>query len=73
VFFDTSSSLSFLSVEKAESLIEKFGVEKFMFGSDFPMWVHEKELEYFLQLDLTEEQKEKILFKNAEDLYNLKD
>ena len=73
VFFDTSSSLSFLSVEKAESLIAKFGVEKFMFGSDFPMWAHERELEYFLQLDLTEEQKEKILFKNAEDLYNLKD
>ena len=71
VYFDTCSALPFLKPEKAVALIENFGVEKFMFGSDFPMWQHEKELELFLKLQLTDIQNKKILYKNAESFYNI--
>lgn len=71
VYFDTSSTLFSLSSEKANLLIEKFGAEKFMFGSDFPMWTHENELKRFFNLKLSKEDNEKILYKNAIKFYNL--
>ena len=54
--------------EDAKKIIEAHGYEKFLFGSDFPMWDHSEELERFNKLDLTPEQKEAILYKNAQKL-----
>ncbi|MBQ9513571.1 MAG: amidohydrolase family protein [Clostridia bacterium] len=71
VFFDTSSSLAFISKEKAVSLIKKFGVEKFFFGDDFPMWDVKEEIKRFDALSLTEREKELILSKNIEDFLKL--
>ena len=71
VYFDTSSTLEWLPVEKANAMIRKHGVEKFLFASDFPMWDHEGELERFNRLDLTEEEREMIFHKNAEKLLKL--
>lgn len=65
VYFDTSSTFWKLSFEDCNRLIKKHGYEKFFFGSDFPMWDHEKELANFNKLDLTAEEKEAILYKNA--------
>lgn len=65
IYFDTSSTLWKLPIEKANMMIKKHGAEKFFFGSDFPMWDHEDELQRFNQLDLTQEEKEMILYKNA--------
>ena len=36
------------------------------------MWDHKEELERFNQLDLTEEEREAILYKNAMKLLNMK-
>ena len=69
VYFDTSSSLFQLDKAEAVSLIRYFGYEKFMFGSDFPMWDHKEELARFDALDLTESQKELILHENFEKLF----
>ena len=41
------------------------GIEKFMFGVDFPMWEHDKELERFYGLRLSDSDNEKILYQNA--------
>ena len=71
IYFDTSSTLEWLPVEKANAMIRKHGVEKFLFASDFPMWDHEGELERFNRLDLTEEEREMIFHKNAEKLLKL--
>lgn len=71
VSFDTSSSLAFLNPDKAALLIEKFGADRFMFGSDFPMWEHKAELERFLNLKLGKVINEKILFKNAKAFYGI--
>ncbi|AUS95670.1 amidohydrolase [Clostridium thermosuccinogenes] len=71
VFFDTSSSLFWLDSSTAVSMIRKHGVNKVLFGSDYPMWSHEEELERFLNLGLTKEEREFILWRNAARLLNL--
>lgn len=71
VYFDTSSTLWKLPVEKANEMIKKHGYKKFLFGSDFPMWDHEDEFERFNQLDLTVEERDAILYKNAQKLLGM--
>ena len=68
---DTSSSLAFMHEGEAERFINYFGAEWFFFGSDYPMWDIGEELERFMALKLTDEQREMILFKNIKSLLNL--
>lgn len=68
VYLDTSSSLMFLEKEKAVSLIRRHGVDRVLFGTDYPMWIHREELKRFLDLGLTEEENQKILSGNARRL-----
>lgn len=71
IFFDTSSTLEWLPVEKANAMIKAHGADHFLFASDFPMWDHEGEFERFNRLELTENEREAILHKNAERLLGL--
>ncbi len=71
VFVDSSSSLFAVSPERAAEIIRTYGVEKVMFGTDYPMWCPYEELERFNALPLTSEEKEMILCKNAERLLGL--
>ena len=68
VYFDTSSTLWKLPVDKANKMIKAHGYKKFLFGSDFPMWDHEDELSRFNQLDLTPEERQAVLYDNAAEL-----
>ena len=65
VYFDTSSSLWKLPLEKANRMIKAHGHKKFLFGSDFPMWDHEDELSRFNQLELSQQEREDILYNNG--------
>ena len=69
LYFDTSSSLPFIDRDKALRFIEKHGVDKFMFGTDFPMWEPKEELERFLSLGLDKNAEEMILYSNFEKFY----
>ncbi|NCA66773.1 MAG: hypothetical protein EOM87_01770 [Clostridia bacterium] len=71
VYFDTCSSLFALTPEKAVSIINMLGVDRFFFACDYPMWDHEEELERFLKLNLSEEQREKILSANIQKFLNI--
>ncbi len=62
--FDVSSSLAFMSPERAGHIIHTYGAENCFFGSDFPMWSHEDELERFLAIGLTEDENRRILAGN---------
>lgn len=66
VYFDTSSTLWKLPLEKANAMIKAHGAEHFFFGSDFPMWDHEFEFARFNKLDLTSKERDLILYKNAQ-------
>ena len=65
-FFDVSSSLMFMGEGVAENYINCYGAERFVYGSDFPMWDPVVEMERFLKLKLTDEQFEQIAHKTAE-------
>ena len=62
---DTSSTSGFTTPEHFEKLIHTFGADRLLFGSDFPMWDPENELERFMNVKLTDTQREKILYDNA--------
>lgn len=72
VYFDTSSSLWKIDKKQAMNIIEKHGVEKILFGTDYPMWSYKEEIERFMQLPLSKEQQELILYKNAHKFLHLK-
>lgn len=71
VCIDISSSMAFMSAEKAIERIRRFGVENSLFGCDYPMWNHEKELERFLSYGFTEEENKMILSENFKRIYNV--
>lgn len=64
VRFDICSSMAFMSKERTAGLIRKYGVENCFFGTDFPMWSHEEELERFLSLGFSQEENQLILADN---------
>jgi predicted TIM-barrel fold metal-dependent hydrolase len=66
--FDVSSSIPFLGRKRAVELIRLYGADRFLFGSDYPMWDPGLCREEFMRLELTDEEKEKILYKNALNL-----
>lgn len=67
--FDTSSALYWLKKEEACELIDYFGADKFLYGTDFPMWNCEEELDRFLSLSLSENENRAILGENFKRFY----
>ncbi|MBZ4646942.1 MAG: uncharacterized protein PWR27_1075 [Petroclostridium sp.] len=72
-FMDTSSSLWRLEPGEAVDIIRSHGADKVFFGTDYPIASHRDELNRFMNLALTEEEREMILFKNACNFLNLQD
>lgn len=68
---DISSSARFLEPGAAEKYINLYGAERIAFGSDYPMFDPLEEVNNFLQLKLTNEQKEQIAHKTAERVLKL--
>lgn len=71
VHFDISSSLRFMDKELIFKFFDKYGIENFFWGTDFPMWDHEEELKVFFALGLSEEQNRMILYDNFARFYGL--
>jgi predicted TIM-barrel fold metal-dependent hydrolase len=71
VYFDTSAviggvkHLKIMSNEDFAQLIRKLGVNRVLFGSDYPWFSPAASLGHFLQRPLTESEKEKVLGRNA--------
>lgn len=65
VYVDTSSSLYTLSPENALEHIRAFTPDRVMFGTDYPMWNIEDELKYMDKLELTDGEREKVMYKTA--------
>ena len=69
--FDTSSSLMFMEPGFAEGYIRHYGAERFVYGTDYPMWDPVIEVERFFGLDLTDDEKEQIAWKTAAQLLGI--
>ena len=60
-----------IRMEKAKELILAYGTDRVLFGTDYPLWTPEEEIERFMSLDLTDEQREDILYNNTAKLFNI--
>ena len=68
---DLSSSMMFMEPGVPEKYINLYGAERIAYGTDYPMWDPVTEVERFLRLDLTDDQKEQIAYKTATRILNL--
>lgn len=71
-YVDCSSSLYAITPEKAKELIMTYGTKRVLFGTDYPMWEPKEELGRFMSIDLTDEEREDILYNNARKLFGIK-
>lgn len=68
---DVSSSLMFMDKDTAVSYIRKYGPERLVYGSDYPLWDPVVEVQRFLSLGLTDAEVEQITYKTAAEYLDL--
>ena len=68
---DCSSSLYQWTPEQAAKAIHAFGTDRVLYGTDYPMWTPEEELERFMRIPLSDQEREDILWNNAARLLKL--
>lgn len=66
VFIDVSSSMAFLGTRRTRELVNMWGTDRVMFGSDFPMWDPAREYDTFTSLGFSDDELENMLCHNAE-------
>lgn len=71
-YVDCSSSFYALSDAKIREIIARYGVDRVLFGTDYPMWSVETDLKRFYFLGYNKEDSDKILYQNAVKVYGLK-
>ena len=65
-YVDTSSALEFLGPRRTVELARAYGIERVMFGSDFPMWSPVNEYNMLAAMPFTEDEFEAITWHNAQ-------
>ncbi len=68
LYVDCSSALQYLTPELAVEIFNRYGIEKVMYGTDYPMWSPEQEIERFMGLPLSDSERRLILSENAKRL-----
>ena len=66
LFVDASSAFTWVGRRHMRELIRMWGAERVMYGSDYPMWDPQHELNEMLHCDLTDDELECVLWRNAE-------
>ena len=72
LYVDCSSSFYYLEPQKAREIMLRYGPDRVLFATDYPMWKPEEELEFFFSLGFTEEENRKMLSENAIRLFGIK-
>ncbi len=70
-YVDCSSSFGFSKQADFKEITLRYGVDKVLFGTDYPMWGLKEELKNFFSLGLDENSNRKILSENAKKLFNI--
>ena len=71
VFTDTSEALLGMDGRGLYKLIEKHGIEKVMFGSDYPLWNTSFAFNQMEEIGLNEREKDLIYSENAKRIFKL--
>jgi predicted TIM-barrel fold metal-dependent hydrolase len=64
VWFDTSSTLALLGKEAAKEHMRMLGIDRCFFGTDYPLWDYQREVQNFLTLGLKDDENRRILSGN---------
>ena len=68
---DTSSTFYALGRERSKALIRTWGADRVMFGTDYPMWNAQPEIDCMLEMALNEDEYRRIFWDNAANLFGL--
>ena len=71
LYMDTSNAIRYMDTAFAVKLIKKHGTDRIVFGTDYPSVYHDDELKVFNKLDLSENEKDDILYNNAAGILGL--
>jgi predicted TIM-barrel fold metal-dependent hydrolase len=71
VYFDTSDSIRLMKKELLEQFFVKHGFDKIIYGSDFPIQDPKEEIAFIKTLNISEENKQKILSLNIKKLLSM--
>lgn len=71
IYFDTSSSIMFMKKEQLNALMKKHSVDRILFGTDFPVGIQKKEIDFLKSLDIEENNKVKLFSGNIKKLLNI--
>ena len=71
LYLDTTwyPSVELLNPDMITRLIKKHGAEKIFFGTDYPFSDTQKQIDWILKLPISDEEKERILWKNANEFF----
>ena len=70
-YVDCSSSFFNFNDDEIVALIKEYGVDRVLFGTDFPMWSPKAELDRFMSLDLSDDERKLILSENVKKVYGI--
>jgi predicted TIM-barrel fold metal-dependent hydrolase len=70
-FVDSSSSFAFMPAHRVGELIKAWGADKVLFGTDYPMWIPQNEIDELMKLELSDEDYRKIFSENAKKVFGL--
>ena len=71
IIVDTSSTFYALGRNKSKEMIRKWGADRVMFGTDYPMWNPQPEINCLMDMSLTEEEYRRIFWDNAARVFGL--
>ncbi len=70
-YVDCSSSFYYTGKDNAKEMIRRYGADKVMFATDYPMWRADTEIKTLLDMELSDEEYVKIFSENAKRVYKL--
>lgn len=71
LFVDTSSSIPFSNTETIKKVIKKYGADKVMFATDYPMGNQTFELGEILKMGFSDDELAKIFWDNAKKVFRV--
>lgn len=66
---DSSSTFYAVTAEKAQELVRAWTPGRILFGTDYPMWSPQPDIDALMRMELSEEEYERIFWKNAEAVF----
>ena len=72
LYVDCSSTFPFIGAERGYEMMKRYGEDRVLFGTDYPMWQPKSELDTVFSMSMTDEQRKKLLSENAKKVFSIK-